>query len=134
MLSQAQWKSRLTPEQFYILREKGTEPAFQNAYWDNHRPGTYVCAGCGNVLFDSNTKFESGTGWPSFYQPLRPGAVKLVQDADGERTEVECARCGSHLGHVFDDGPQPTGKRFCMDSAAMHFEPGKVPTTSPAGK
>jgi peptide-methionine (R)-S-oxide reductase len=120
--SDEDWKKILTPEQYFILREKGTEPAFHNAYWDNHDKGIYRCAACGLELFSSDDKFESGTGWPSYTRPLAINRVERVTDADGQRTEVLCARCGGHLGHVFDDGPQPTGKRFCMDSGAMKFE------------
>jgi len=120
-----QWRKVLTPDQYYILRENGTEPAFNNAYWDNHTKGTYVCAADGNPLYSSDTKFESGTGWPSFWKPLSETSVDLVPDADGSRTEVVCHKCGGHLGHVFDDGPAPTGQRYCMDSAAMKFVPSK---------
>jgi peptide-methionine (R)-S-oxide reductase len=125
--TEAEWKKILTPEQFEILRNKGTEPAFHNAYWDNHEKGTYKCAGCGLVLFSSDAKFHSGTGWPSFYQPIADDRVHVGLDTSHgmERDEVTCARCGGHLGHVFDDGPAPTGLRYCMDSAAMVFEKAK---------
>jgi len=117
----AQWKKILPAEVYYIGREQGTERAFTGKYADNHAKGMYYCAVCGHPLFTSDTKFESGTGWPSFYQALNKQSVKLVTDADGSRVEVECARCGSHLGHVFDDGPKPTGKRYCMNSAVLEF-------------
>lgn len=122
----AEWKKVLTPAQYNVLRLKDTEAAFTGKYWDNHKEGIYVCAACGQELFSSKTKFESGTGWPSFYAAIRKGAVDFETDKSlpGEvRTEVLCARCGGHLGHVFDDGPEPTGKRFCMNSIAMIFKP-----------
>jgi len=121
----AEWKQQLTPDQYFILRQKGTEPAFNNAYWNNHETGIYRCAACGLELYSSADKFESGTGWPSFTKPILEDHVELVADADGSRTEVQCPRCGGHLGHVFDDGPKPTGKRYCMDSGAMKFEKAK---------
>jgi peptide-methionine (R)-S-oxide reductase len=120
----AEWRRLLSDEQYHILREKGTEPAFHNAYWDNHARGTYVCAGCGFELFESDKKFDSGTGWPSFWTHVS-SHVEQSRDADGERTELLCARCGGHLGHVFDDGPKPTGLRYCIDSAALKFVPKK---------
>ena len=116
-------KTELTPEQFQVLRRQGTERAFSGEYWDCHDDGIYRCAACGAELFDANTKFESGTGWPSFTEPLVAEAVELVSDTSHGmvRTEVRCRRCGSHLGHVFDDGPRPTGQRYCMNSAALEL-------------
>jgi len=123
----AEWKKILTPTQYEILRHAGTERAFTGDTWNNHEAGDYKCAGCGNLLFSSKTKFESGTGWPSFYQPISKTAVKNRADgSDGmDRTEVLCSWCGGHLGHVFDDGPAPTGLRYCMNSGAMKFEKAK---------
>jgi len=123
----AEWRKLLTPEQYQILRKAGTERAFTGKTWNNHEKGTYVCAACKLPLFSSATKFESGTGWPSFWAPIDPSHV--IEKSDWSfgtrRTEVVCARCGGHLGHVFDDGPQPTGLRYCMNSGAMEFVPEK---------
>jgi peptide-methionine (R)-S-oxide reductase len=122
--SEAEWRKRLTPAQFYILREEGTERAGTSALNKEHRKGTFVCAADGNPLFSSATKFESGTGWPSFYAPLRGGVGTSTDFKLGyPRTEVHCTKCGGHLGHVFDDGPKPTGKRYCMNGDAMLFRP-----------
>jgi peptide-methionine (R)-S-oxide reductase len=118
-----EWKKSLTPEQFHILREKGTELTYSGKYWNNHAHGIYRCAGCGLDLYNSDTKFESGTGWPSFTAPVAPENVMTRPENSwfSHRTEVLCPRCGGHLGHVFDDGPKPTGLRYCMNSAALQF-------------
>lgn len=123
----AEWKKLLSPGAYDVLRHGGTEAPYKGKNWDNHADGIYVCAGCGNELFSSQTKFESGTGWPSFYRPIAKGHVLEKKDTSlgMERTEVLCAWCGGHLGHVFDDGPKPTGLRYCMNSIAMTFKPAK---------
>lgn len=123
--SDEEWKKQLTPEQYQVARKGGTEPAFTGKYWRTKEPGTFLCACCGQELFDSQTKFDSGTGWPSFSQPVDASAV--VEHSDStygmRRTEVRCARCDAHLGHVFPDGPVPTGQRYCMNSASLDLKP-----------
>jgi peptide-methionine (R)-S-oxide reductase len=125
----ADWKKELTPEQYHVLREKGTERAFTGAYWNTKEAGAYSCAGCGTTLFASDTKFDSGCGWPSFSAPASGTVVAEAEDHSHfmQRTEVLCANCGGHLGHVFDDGPQPTGLRYCINSASLNFAPTPAP-------
>jgi peptide-methionine (R)-S-oxide reductase len=122
--SEEQWCRELTPEEYKVLRQKGTERAFSGKYWNNHEKGVYRCAGCGAELFRSDTKFDSGTGWPSFSEPMDPENVKEVPDLSHGmvRTEVLCGKCGGHLGHVFEDGPRPTGMRYCINSVSLEFE------------
>jgi peptide-methionine (R)-S-oxide reductase len=121
--TESQWRAQLTPDEYRVAREKGTERAYSGRYWDNHEHGVYTCVGCGAPLFDSATKFDSGSGWPSYTAPLSAGAVETETDRTlaMPRTEVHCARCGSHLGHVFPDGPKPTGMRYCINSVSLRF-------------
>jgi peptide-methionine (R)-S-oxide reductase len=119
-----EWRQELTPEQYQILRQKGTERAFTGQYWNNHEDGKYLCAACGNELFSSDTKYDSGSGWPSFTQPVTEDRVETETDRGHgmTRTEVHCARCGGHLGHIFEDGPAPTNLRYCINSASLKFD------------
>jgi peptide-methionine (R)-S-oxide reductase len=125
--TEQEWQQLLTPQEYNILRERDTEPAFSGKFYQHKEPGTYVCAGCGNPLFSSDNKFESGCGWPSYFQPIEGGRVETEVDSSYGmvRTEIVCNRCDSHLGHVFDDGPKPTGLRYCVNSASMKFIPKK---------
>ncbi|MBN1217274.1 MAG: peptide-methionine (R)-S-oxide reductase MsrB [Candidatus Lokiarchaeota archaeon] len=122
--SEKDWEKLLTKEQYHVLREKGTEPPFRGKYWNHEEEGVYYCSGCGNPLFKSDTKFKSGTGWPSFYEPIHSNSVKEIEDRSHGmiRTEIVCGKCGGHLGHMFKDGPKPTGCRYCINSISLDFK------------
>ncbi|MFX1590399.1 MAG: peptide-methionine (R)-S-oxide reductase MsrB [Promethearchaeota archaeon] len=126
-ISEEEWKKKLSKEQYYVLRQKGTEKPFTGKYWDNHENGMYYCSGCGTPLFESGTKFKSKSGWPSFYEPIKNENISKKRDLTHGmiRTEVLCSKCGGHLGHVFKDGPQPTGERYCINSISLDFKPKK---------